>query len=62
MKLALSIDDVQSRIPLGRTRIYEAINNGELKAKKYGKKTFILQQDLEDFLATLQDFNGGSDA
>lgn len=38
---------------IGRTKIYEAIGDGALKAKKFGKRTIILRSDLQKFLADL---------
>jgi excisionase family DNA binding protein len=38
---------------IGRTKIYEAIAAGSLKARKFGKRTIILRTDLQDFLLGL---------
>ena len=38
---------------LGRTKIYSAIADGGLRARKYGKRTIILRDDLRQFLAAL---------
>ena len=38
---------------LGRTTVYEAISAGQLKARKFGKRTIILRTDLQDFLSAL---------
>lgn len=38
---------------IGRTKIYEAISNGSLKARKFGKRTLVLRADLQAFLASL---------
>jgi len=38
---------------LGRTTVYEAISDGRLKARKFGKRTIILRGDLRDFLTAL---------
>jgi excisionase family DNA binding protein len=38
---------------LGRTKIYEAIADRQLKARKFGKRTIILRSDLERFLTAL---------
>lgn len=41
---------------IGKTRLYELINSGQLPAKKLGKSTFILKTDLEDFLTNLEEY------
>ena len=38
---------------IGRTKLYEAIAAGSLKARKYGKRTIVLRSDLQAFLAAL---------
>lgn len=38
---------------IGRTKIYEAIASGSLKARKFGKRTIILRTDLQSFLSAL---------
>ncbi|WP_051407809.1 helix-turn-helix domain-containing protein, partial [Mesorhizobium sp. LNHC229A00] len=38
---------------IGRTRIFAAINAGQLVARKFGRRTVILRQDLEAFLGAL---------
>ena len=56
MQLSLSIEDAIKATGLGRTKLYEAINKGLLPAKKYGKRTFILKKDIEEFLANLDPY------
>ena len=50
---ALSIEDVQKAAGIGRTTIYGLINDGSLPAKKIGKRTVILIDDLKRYLAGL---------
>jgi len=50
---ALSIAEVGAVAGLGRTKIYEAISDGRLRARKCGKRTLVLRDDLRDFLASL---------
>lgn len=38
---------------IGKTKIYEAINDGSLTARKYGRRTIILRDDLRVFLTAL---------
>jgi excisionase family DNA binding protein len=38
---------------LGKTKLYEAIKSGELKARKAGKRTLILADDLRHYLSSL---------
>jgi excisionase family DNA binding protein len=50
---ALSIPEVSSVSGIGRTKIYEAIANGSLIARKAGRRTLVLREDLKAFLAAL---------
>jgi excisionase family DNA binding protein len=50
---ALSIAEVSTVSGLGRTKIYEAIGAGSLRARKCGKRTLILPEDLREFLTSL---------
>ncbi|MCK6417390.1 MAG: helix-turn-helix domain-containing protein [Alphaproteobacteria bacterium] len=54
--IALTIEEVRTATGIGRTKIYEAINEGLLPAKKLGKRTLILKADLESFLENLQTY------
>lgn len=38
---------------IGRTKLYQAIADGELRARKYGARTIILRDDLLRFLVAL---------
>lgn len=56
LKASYTIDEVSKIITLGRTKIYENINAGTLKARKLGRKTIILKEDLEQFLTNLEPY------
>ena len=49
----LSISEACAVAGIGRTKIYQAITDGTLKAPKCGKRTLVLRDDLRDFLASL---------
>ena len=56
MKISLSIEEARDLTGIGRTNLYKAINIGALKARKFGKRTIILRDDLNAFLADLQSY------
>jgi excisionase family DNA binding protein len=50
---ALSVAEVCEKARLGRTSILAAIKAGELRAVKYGRRTLVLTNDLQKWLAAL---------
>ena len=52
-KYAFGISDLAEAGPLKRTSLYKAIQLGELKARKFGKRTIILSEDWVSFLKSL---------
>jgi excisionase family DNA binding protein len=48
-----SIAEACAAAGIGRTKLYQAIADGSLKARKLGKRTLILRDDLYQFLAAL---------
>jgi excisionase family DNA binding protein len=51
--IAFSIPDACEASRIGRTRVYAAIRAGELRARKNGKRTLILADDLRRWLESL---------
>ena len=55
-KRCYTIPEAQAEGAGGKSSIYRAINSGKLRAKKLGKKTVILSEDLDEYLKNLPDF------
>ena len=51
--LVHSIAEACERAHMGHTAIYQAINAGELRAVKRGRRTFILNDDLVRYVQSL---------
>jgi len=51
--IALSINDAVRISGIGRTKLYALISGGSLKARKLGKRTLILTEDLDKLLNSL---------
>ena len=51
--LAHTIAEACARSGIGRTAIYELINTGQLPARKCGRRTLILAEDLRQCLELL---------
>jgi excisionase family DNA binding protein len=49
----LSIAEACNVAGIGRTKIYQAITQGQLKARKFGKRTLVLRSELQHFLDNL---------
>lgn len=56
-KLAYSVKDLIAGGIGSRTTIYEAIKSRKLKARKRGKSTIVLPDDLDEYLESLPDFH-----
>jgi hypothetical protein len=50
---AMSVHDFCDRYDIGRTKAYEEINAGRLKARKAGRRTIITADDAEEWLSRL---------
>lgn len=55
---AYSPKDAMARIGVSRKTFYELLNSGALHAKKIGKRTIVLADDLDAFLESLDDYSG----
>ncbi len=47
---ALNVEEAVAYSRIGRSTLYTALRNGELTARKVGRRTVILRQDLEAWL------------
>ena len=54
-RLSVSPEEASALTGIGLTSIREAISNGDLKAKKHGRRTIILPDDLRVWLKMLPD-------
>jgi hypothetical protein len=52
-RIAYAIEDVPSATGLTRTRIFQAIREGQLTARKLGRRTIIEATELRRFIETL---------
>ena len=58
--LVYSIPEACSLARIGRTALYQAINRGDLPARKRGKRTLILHDDLCRYVQSLPAFMASS--
>lgn len=49
-KAAFTIAEAAAQTSIGRTTLYAKLKTGELRARKCGRKTLILAQDIQNFL------------
>ena len=52
-KMAFSVEEAAMLASLGRDKIYKAIRDNELEARKSGRRTLITADALRSFLARL---------
>lgn len=51
--LAYTPETAAAASRIGRTKLFQAIKEGRLRARKSGRRTIILAADLNEFLASL---------
>lgn len=54
--LFVTIDGATKIAAIGRTRLYELINSGHIRAKKLGARTLVEADSLRTFMNSLPDF------
>jgi excisionase family DNA binding protein len=57
--LAYHVDEAVRISGLGRSKLYQAVSSGELRALKCGRRTLIRAEDLEAFISSLPSIKGG---
>jgi excisionase family DNA binding protein len=50
----LTVDEFCKMVGFGRSTFYKAVAAGDLKPRKYGKRTFITQEELKRFVASMR--------
>ncbi|MDX1124796.1 helix-turn-helix domain-containing protein [Sinorhizobium medicae] len=60
-KLGVHIEEAVDISGVGRTSLYAAIKEGRLKARKSGRRTIILIDDLKKFLGGLPEKENASE-
>jgi excisionase family DNA binding protein len=58
LQRAMSIAEFCERYGPGRTKTYEELKSGRLRARKIGKRTVITEDDAEDWLQRLPVIGG----
>jgi predicted DNA-binding transcriptional regulator AlpA len=53
MSKALSVRDTMQTIRIGRTKLYNEMKAGRIVARKIGRKTVFLADEVERYLASL---------
>ena len=51
----LKIPDVMERLSVGQTKVYELMSSGELRSVKVGRSRRVPSDELERFMAGLDD-------
>jgi excisionase family DNA binding protein len=46
----LTVDEFCMMVGIGRSTFYKAVGAGDLKVRKYGKRTFVTQEELKRFV------------
>ena len=52
-KPTLNINEFCNLVGIGRTTFYKAVAAGDLKVRKYRKRTFITQEEMKRFVENM---------
>lgn len=52
-RLALSVEEASRITSLGRTTFYKLLKSGKIPARKFGNRTIVLWDELEEALKSL---------
>ena len=58
--IALTVQEAVAATRMTRTFIYEALKRGDLRARKSGRRTLILTEDLNRFVAGLPEYQAAA--
>ncbi|NEW48217.1 helix-turn-helix domain-containing protein [Nocardia cyriacigeorgica] len=53
MSKLLTEQDVRKLIPIGHSKYYELIGSGQLRSVKVGRRRFVTEQAVADYIAAL---------
>ncbi|MEU1954818.1 helix-turn-helix domain-containing protein [Nocardia rhamnosiphila] len=53
MARLLTEKDVRQCIPIGHSKYYELISSGELRSVKIGRRRFVTEEAVADYIASL---------
>jgi excisionase family DNA binding protein len=53
--LLLKVPEVMARLAVGQTKVYELMSSGELRSVKVGRSRRVPSDELERFMAELDD-------
>jgi excisionase family DNA binding protein len=49
----VTVDEFCKMVGIGRSTFYKAVAAGDLKPRKYGKRTFITQEEMKRFVQNM---------
>jgi excisionase family DNA binding protein len=49
----LTVNEFCEMVGIGRSTFYKAVGVGDLKVRKYGKRTFVTQEELKRFVENM---------
>ena len=49
----LTVNEFCEMVGIGRSTFYKAVGAGDLKVRKYGKRTFITQDEMKRFIENM---------
>ncbi|QIS09393.1 helix-turn-helix domain-containing protein [Nocardia arthritidis] len=58
MSQLLTEEEVRKRIPIGHSKYYELIGSGELRSVKIGRRRFVTERAVAEYISRLDGGDG----
>jgi excisionase family DNA binding protein len=58
--ITISVDEAMSAIGIGKTLLYQLLNDGSLRSIKVGKKRLVIVESIHEWIANMESYDIGS--
>lgn len=59
-RITISVDEAMSAIGVGKTLLYELLNDGSLRSIKVGKKRLVIVESIHEWIANMESYDIGN--
>jgi excisionase family DNA binding protein len=59
-RITISVDEAMLAIGVGKTLLYELLNDGSLRSIKVGKKRLVIVESIHEWIANMESYDIGN--